>query len=92
MSEEQLKHELCGESPKPTQTAITKNDVGKFTFAQYRKVGTTKLSNEILPTGTKIETLEGEYTCHEPSRLAIDSSGNVYPIAESVKLKSYESA
>lgn len=71
---------------------ITKKDACKFTFAEYRKVGTTKLSNEILPLGTKVETLEGEYTCAEPSRLAIDAAGNVYPVAESIRLKSYERA
>ncbi|HSZ58628.1 MAG TPA: hypothetical protein VK797_23370 [Tepidisphaeraceae bacterium] len=69
---------------------ITKEDAGRFTFAEYRKLGTTKLSNEILAAGTKVQTLEGEYICAEPSRLAIDASGNVYPVAESIRLKSYE--
>ena len=69
---------------------ITKDDARNFSFSDYRKVGTTKLSNEILPVGTKVETLEGEYTCIEPSRLAIDAAGNVYPVAESIRLKSYE--
>ena len=69
---------------------ITKDDARNFSFSDYRKVGTTKLSNEILPVGTKVETLEGEYTCTEPSRLAIDAAGNVYPVAESIRLKSYE--
>lgn len=71
-------------------TAITKADASKFTFTQYRKIGTTSLSNEVLPPGTKVQTLEGEYTCAEPSRLAIDAAGNVYPVAESVFRKSYE--
>jgi hypothetical protein len=71
---------------------ITKDDAAKFTFADYRKVGTTKLSDEVLPVGTKVQTLEGEYTCAESSRLAIDASGNVYPVAESIFRKSYEPA
>jgi hypothetical protein len=68
---------------------LTKDDIGKFTFVEYRKIGSTKMSVEILPVGTKVLTLEGEYTCGEPSRLAIDANGNVYPIAESVRQKSY---
>jgi len=71
---------------------ITKSDVARFTFAEYRKVGTTKLSNEVLALGTEVETLEGNYTCAEPSRLAIDAAGNVYPVAESIFQKSYEPA
>jgi len=71
-------------------STITKDDAAKFTFADYHKVGTTKLSNELLASGTKVQTLEGEYTCAEPSRLAIDAVGNVYPVAESIRLKSYE--
>jgi hypothetical protein len=71
---------------------ITKDDASRFTFAEYRKVGTTKLSNEVLEAGTKVQTLEGEYTCAEPSRLAIDALGNVYPVAESIFRKSYEPA
>jgi hypothetical protein len=69
---------------------ITKNDTANFTFNEYRKVGTTKLSDEVLPAGTRVATLEGEYVCSEPSRLAIDASGNVYPVACSVFEKSYE--
>lgn len=68
---------------------ITKDDAHRFTFDEYRKVGTTKLSREVLPTGTKVATLEGEYTCAEPSRLALDVQGNVYPVAESVFVRSY---
>ncbi len=69
---------------------IRKDNVKDFTYTEYRKVGTTKLSNEVLPAGQKVETLEGEYTCAEPSRLAIDVAGNVYPVAESVFVKCYE--
>lgn len=69
---------------------ITKADAEKFTFEEYRKVGVTRLSNETLPVGTVVDTLEGLYTCAEPSRLAIDAAGNVYPVAESIFLKSYE--
>lgn len=71
---------------------ITKDDVSRFTFREYRKVGTTKLSDEVLPTGTVVQTSEGDYTCSEPSRLAIDAMGNVYPVTEAVKAKSYELA
>jgi hypothetical protein len=71
---------------------ITKNDVDSFTFREYRKVGTTKLSDELLEPGTTVETLEGDYTCAEHSRLAIDVAGNVYPVAESIVQKSYERA
>lgn len=83
---------VCPKPPLARHTPITKDDASKFTFAEYRKVGTTKLSNEILGVGTKVKTLEGEYVCAEPSRLAIDASGNVYPVAETVRLKSYELA
>lgn len=69
---------------------ITKNDIAKFNFSEYRKVGTTKLSDETLPVGTEVETLEGKYTCTEPSRLAIDAAGNVYPVAESIFNRVYE--
>lgn len=69
---------------------VTKDDAARYTFAEYRKVGTTNLSNELLPVGTRVETLEGEYICAEPSRLAIDAAGNVYPVAESIFRQSYE--
>jgi hypothetical protein len=69
---------------------VTKADADRYTFREYRKVGTTRLSNEVLPVGTRVETLEGEYVCAEPSRLAVDVAGNVYPVAESVFLRSYE--
>lgn len=68
---------------------INKGDAGRFTFREYEKIGTTKLSDEMLDPGTVVGTLEGEYTCAEPSRLAIDVNGNVYPVAESARLKSY---
>jgi hypothetical protein len=71
---------------------ITREDKDAYTFREYRKVGTTKLSDEILPVGTRVATLEGEYVCQEPSRLAIDSAGNVYPVAESIRVASYELA
>lgn len=58
---------------------ITSADKTNYTFRQYRKTGTTSLSDEILPTGTRVATLEGEYVCQEPSRLAVDAAGNVYP-------------
>jgi hypothetical protein len=71
-------------------TAITKHDVDRYSFDDYRKVGTTRLSRQTLPTGTQVETLEGMYVCSEPSRLAVDVAGNVYPVAESVFVRSYE--
>lgn len=73
-----------------TNQLITKNDVDKFTFTNYKKVGVTPLSNEVLQKGQRVETLEGEYVCAEPSRLAIDAAGNVYPVAESIFVKCYE--
>src|SRR4051794_1183520 len=69
---------------------ITKNHVLDYTFDEYEKQGKTKLSREILPVGTQVETLEGVYTCSEESRLAIDASGNVYPVANSIFEKSYK--
>jgi hypothetical protein len=71
---------------------ITREDISDFNFDEYRKLGTTKLSRETLPIGTKVLTLEGEYVCTEPSRLAIDVAGNVYPVAESVFFVCYEKA
>ena len=71
---------------------ITNDDGRQFTFDEYEKVGTTKLSREVLSVGQIVKTLEGEYTCAEPSRLAIDANGNVYPIANSIFEKSYRSA
>jgi hypothetical protein len=69
---------------------ITKADIDKFHFREYRKIGTTKISDETLPIGTKIETSEGIFTLSAPSALAIDADGNVYPITESVIQKSFE--
>ena len=75
-----------------SQSVITRHDIEHFTFREYRKHGTTKLSNETLEEGQRVLTLEGEYTCGELSRLAIDAKGNVYPVAESVFAVSYEPA
>lgn len=71
---------------------ITNDSIELFTFTQYRKVGTTRISDQLVPAGTKVQALEGEYTCAEPTRIAIDASGNVYPVANSIFLKSYEIA
>ncbi len=68
---------------------ITKQDKSNFTFKSYRKIGTTQLSDQILEVGTEVETLEGKYVCQEPSRLAVDVAGNVYPVAESVFERCY---
>lgn len=68
---------------------IRREDAKRFHFKDYEKIGTTPISDETLPIGTNVQTLEGSYTCTEPSRLAIDVKGNVYPIAESVLEKSY---
>ena len=75
-----------------TQSVITRHDLEHFAFREYRKHGTTKLSNETLEVGQRVQTLEGEYACGELSRLAIDAKGNVYPVAESVFAVSYEPA
>ncbi len=72
-----------------TISLITNVDARMFTFDEYEKVGTTQLSREILEVGQRVQTLEGEYTCAEPSRLAIDANGNVYPVACSIFNKSY---
>lgn len=69
---------------------ITKHDIGQFTFSKYVKVGTTEISNQTVLAGTQVETLEGAYTCAEPSRIALDVAGNVYPIAESVFQRCYQ--
>jgi hypothetical protein len=69
---------------------ILKEHKDQFTFRLYHKIGTTQLSDEILPAGTVVRTLEGDYTCAEPSRLAVDASGNVYPVAESIFQKTYK--
>ncbi len=74
------------------RSIITNEDAKQFTFDEYEKVGTTKLSREVLSVGQMVKTLEGAYTCAEPSRLAIDASGNVYPVACSVFEKSYRPA
>jgi hypothetical protein len=71
---------------------VTRADIPQYDFTEYRKVGTTKLSDQVLSAGTEVETLEGIYTCAEPSRLAIDKAGNVYPVAESIVVLSYEVA
>lgn len=71
---------------------ITKKDIDKYNFEKYKKSTTTKISIEVLPVGSKVETLEGNYTCQVPSRLAIDEEGNIYPIAETIFEKSYELA
>jgi hypothetical protein len=68
---------------------ITKDDTHKFDFLDYRKVGTTKISVETLPAGTMVQTLEGLWTCKEPSKLALDAAGNVYPIAVSIFERCY---
>lgn len=68
---------------------VEKGDAARFTFKRYRKTAISEISDEVLPVGTVVRTLEGDYTCGEPSRLAKDVSGNVYPIAVSVFDKSY---
>jgi hypothetical protein len=68
---------------------ITKADIPKYTFQEYRRIVPTRISDEVLQIGTQVEILGSVYTCTEPSRLAIDVSGNVYPVAESVFKKSY---
>lgn len=83
----------CGHHGRMSTSAfplITKDDVHRFTSRAYRKVAATWISDDVLAPGTRVETLEGEYVCSEPSRLATDVAGNVYPIAESVLAASYE--
>lgn len=71
---------------------INKDDATAFHYQRYRKKGTTEISDEVIPAGTKVATLEGDYRCSEQSRIARDVKGNVYPIAESVFSESYEKA
>lgn len=68
---------------------ITKDDVVNFTFCEYAKSARTFISDQTLDVGSHVQTLEGEYVCTEPSRLALDVDGNVYPIAESIFFKTY---
>lgn len=72
-----------------TNIIITKQNLDCFTFLNYQKIGSSKISDQTLDPGTKVQTLEGEYICTEHSRLAIDVAGNIYPIAESIFKKSY---
>lgn len=69
---------------------ITKEQISPFTFRDYVKRGVTRISDQTLQPGDQVLTLEGKWTCAEPSRLALDIDGNVYPIAESVFEKVYE--
>lgn len=68
---------------------ITKDNLENFTFQKYRKTNLTSISDQTLLPGTKVQTLEGEWVCNEPSRLALDNEGNVYPIAESIFKTTY---
>ena len=68
---------------------ITKDNLEGFTFDLYEKSQLTPISRERLQAGTKVQTLEGEWTCEKFSRLAKDANGNIYPIAESILVKSY---
>lgn len=68
---------------------IKKTDKNKFTFSRYQKIQCTEISDQILPIGSEVETLEGVYKISEPSHLAIDMDGNIYPIARSIFIKSY---
>lgn len=68
---------------------ITAANLDQFTFQEYGKLGTTRVSDETLETGTVVATLEGDFICGSPSRLAIDAKGNIYPVAESIFRKTY---
>ncbi len=69
---------------------ITKADKNDFVFAYCRKKVLTPISETKVPAGTEVETLEGWFKCAEESRIAVDSQGNIYPIAESIYQNDYE--
>jgi hypothetical protein len=68
---------------------IVRGDVACFTFREYRKIVRTRISDEVLPAGTRVQTLEGESVCTQPSRLAVDVAGNIYLVEESMFVRSY---
>lgn len=89
-----LDEPIAVESPHSGLFAACRKDVlpqdkDLFTYDEYAKRGVTQISRERLSPGSVVRTLEGPYVTSEISRLAIDSSGNIYPIAESVFYKSY---
>ncbi len=64
---------------------ITSENADTFgEFAQYRKIGTTRISTFTVPAGTTFETPEGLKAEDEECRIAFDIQGGVYPIRESV--------
>lgn len=69
---------------------ITNRDISVLHFQEYRKLGVTKISDEVMSVGTQVEVLGSVYTCNESSRIAIDAAGNVYPIAVSIFEKAFE--
>lgn len=69
---------------------ICRDDVHEFTFRDYRKIVDTRISDEVLPAGTQVQSLECVHKCSVPSRLAMDIAGNVYLVEESMFASSYE--
>lgn len=78
-----------GAVDRPDSAPLTRADVDRFTFREYRKTVLTKISDEVLPAGTRVGTLEGECVGSEPSRLAIDVAGNLYLVEERMFARSY---
>lgn len=78
-----------GAMDRPDSAPITRHDVDRFTFREYRKTVLTKISDEVLPAGARVGTLEGECVGSEPSRLAIDVAGNLYLVEERMFARSY---
>lgn len=59
------------------------------TFSEYRKIATTRISDFTVPPGVPYQTPEGLRAEDEPTRIAFDVQGCVYPIRESVFGASY---
>lgn len=57
-------------------------DLGEF--ANFVKLGVTKISTFTVPPNTVFETPEGMKAEDEEARIAFDIQGGVYPIRESV--------
>ena len=68
-------------------TSATAETMG--TFSEHRKVATTRISDFTVPPGIPYQTPEGLRAEDEPTRIAFDVQGGVYPIRESVFVASY---
>jgi len=78
---------MTADTPQPL-TAESVEAMG--TFSQHRKVATTRISDFTVPPGVPYETPEGLRAEDEPTRVAFDVQGGIYPIRESVFRESYQ--